>query len=437
MGRQYYYHKTIYHNGLNKSKTIAAMNRRELEYKIELQNKQWAEQWEKKKKAEANKRIAEQKRAERELKAKNDAEAKKYVEQMTREAEVVQQKLDDILYSSLNIGPFDFEKLFDNSVFSVAKPSAPKYLQPNSEPHRTDSKYNEKPSLMTKLSSKKMSLFVQENDELFESDHKKWEEECISINEKNKSLREAYEEELNKWKKAKDDFYENQKQHNQWVIDFKSSVEEGTPEAVSELAQLILKEIIIPIDYYSDYDTEYIEESRNLIIDVVLPSIEHMPTLKAMSYVKSKQEIKETYYTESQIKKKYDGVIYQMVLMIINLMFNINKSFDLIESVVVNGFVNTIDKTTGNDTTICILSVRENKDSFNELNLSMIDPKAWFRKSKGVAAASIATVTPVQPVQTINREDKRFIEGYDVIDSIEEGDNLAAMDWQDFENLIR
>ena len=172
MAKQYYYRKTIYHNGLNKSKTITAANRRELEYKIELQSRQWDEQWEKKKQAEVNKKIAEQKRAERELRAKNDAEAKRYADQMTLDAENVQQQLDSILCSSLNIGPYNFDKLIDNSVFSVAKPITPKYLQPDLEPKREDVKYNEKPSLMIKLSSKKMAAFVQNNDALFEDDHK-------------------------------------------------------------------------------------------------------------------------------------------------------------------------------------------------------------------------------------------------------------------------
>jgi restriction system protein len=37
----------------------------------------------------------------------------------------------------------------------------------------------------------------------------------------------------------------------------------------------------------------------------------------------------------------------------------------------------------------------------------------------------------------ISREDKRFVQGYGVVDTLEEGFNLAAMDWLDFENLIR
>ena len=37
----------------------------------------------------------------------------------------------------------------------------------------------------------------------------------------------------------------------------------------------------------------------------------------------------------------------------------------------------------------------------------------------------------------MNKEDARFIEPYAVAESLDERTNLAAMDWQDFENLIR
>ena len=113
-----------------------------------------------------------------------------------------------------------------------------------------------------------------------------------------------------------------------------------------------------------------------------------------------------------------------------------NKVFDLFDAVVLNGMVNTIDKSTGNEMVACILSVRVNKEKFESLNLASIDAKSWFRSVKGVAAANIANITPVQPIQVLDKEDERFIEGYSVIDSINEGVNLAAIDWKDFENLI-
>ena len=77
------------------------------------------------------------------------------------------------------------------------------------------------------------------------------------------------------------------------------------------------------------------------------------------------------------------------------------------------------------------------KEDFKILNLASIDPRTWFRSAKGIAAAKLSLVAPVPPVIVLNKEDRRFIEGYGVIGNVDDSMNLAAMDWQDFENLIR
>jgi len=40
-------------------------------------------------------------------------------------------------------------------------------------------------------------------------------------------------------------------------------------------------------------------------------------------------------------------------------------------------------------------------------------------------------------LSVLEKKDRRFISAYNVVDDVNESDNLAAMDWQDFENLIR
>jgi restriction system protein len=46
-------------------------------------------------------------------------------------------------------------------------------------------------------------------------------------------------------------------------------------------------------------------------------------------------------------------------------------------------------------------------------------------------------LTPIQPILQISKGDKRFVEGHSVTGEIDNSTNLAAMDWEDFEHLIR
>ncbi|HXC99664.1 MAG TPA: restriction endonuclease, partial [Verrucomicrobiae bacterium] len=77
------------------------------------------------------------------------------------------------------------------------------------------------------------------------------------------------------------------------------------------------------------------------------------------------------------------------------------------------------------------------KKEFLEINLAMVDPKACFKKLKGIGSSKLHSLTAVAPILQLNREDKRFIASREVENQLNEGFNLAAMDWEDFEQLVR
>lgn len=436
MGRGYRYHETIYHKGLNLQKTIGANSRSELRYKIEIQRAQWDERLNKKLESENKKMIAEQKRAEKAEIARNNEKAILYAEELTREASNIQDKLDSLLVNDLTFEKIDFEKLKTFDQYSVPSPSMPMMIPEQREPLRSDDVFNPKPGLLVRLSKSKLEQFNADNDARFNATHNAWYQNEMNNKAQNNLMLEEYNRKLAEWQKNKEEFINQQNEHNIGVDEFKTSVRSGDSDAVDEYVEMLLDKINIPLDYQMGHKIGYTPKNRNIIIDAFFPTIESIPRLKSVSYVKSRQEFKESFFTDNQIAKKYDSIVYQLALVYLNRVFSINNDFDLIDAVVLNGMVNTIDKATGNDTVSCILSVRVNREKFESLNLSSIDPKAWFRSAKGVAAANIANITPVQPIQILDKEDERFIEGYSVIDSINEGVNLAAIDWKDFENLI-
>ena len=94
-------------------------------------------------------------------------------------------------------------------------------------------------------------------------------------------------------------------------------------------------------------------------------------------------------------------------------------------------------KATGQEVNACILSVQGSKDEFLAINLEKVDPKSCFKQLKGVGSSKLHGLSPVAPIIQIDREDTRFVSPYDVVDSVDVQTNLAAMDWLDFENLIR
>jgi restriction system protein len=101
-----------------------------------------------------------------------------------------------------------------------------------------------------------------------------------------------------------------------------------------------------------------------------------------------------------------------------------------------NGYVIYDDPATGRRRRDVILSISAKREELESITLDRVEPEACFRSLRGVAAAKIWELVPVQPLIRFNKYDKRFIPGKEVLDTL--GDtNLATMDWQDFEHFIR
>ncbi len=173
-----------------------------------------------------------------------------------------------------------------------------------------------------------------------------------------------------------------------------------------------------------------------LLLDYELPTQTALPRKKQVRYIANRQEFQDILLSESDFKRLYDNVLYQICLRTLYELFQDDK-LNVINTIIFNGWVKSIDKATGADTHPCIMSVQIKKQDFLALNLMQVDLKACFRSLKGASGGRLIDLSPVRPVLTLNKDDPRFVSGYGVADSLEEKTNLAAMDWLDFENLIR
>ncbi|MBQ5713167.1 MAG: restriction endonuclease [Bacteroidaceae bacterium] len=171
-----------------------------------------------------------------------------------------------------------------------------------------------------------------------------------------------------------------------------------------------------------------------LVVDYDLPNKSDLSDVKEYKYIASSKEIRTKTYTESYIAKRYENVLYSIALRSLYEIFYVDKDNE-IKAVTFNGFVTQINPATGIRERKCILSLQVDREKFSQINLSQVEPKACFKALKGVSAAKLIDITPITPILTLNRKDKRFVAGKEV--SINQGTNLAAMHWEDFEHLVR
>ncbi len=78
---------------------------------------------------------------------------------------------------------------------------------------------------------------------------------------------------------------------------------------------MVLENIKLSFEYDRQVELKLNSENKMLLIDLLLTTVDDIPKLKKVAYIKSKNEFKETYHTETSMKKKYDNIIYQIVSM--------------------------------------------------------------------------------------------------------------------------
>ena len=188
--------------------------------------------------------------------------------------------------------------------------------------------------------------------------------------------------------------------------------------------------------FSGDFRIEYQGAERLLVLDYTLPSPPDMPDLKTCRYVISEDEFRETKISKTELHKLYENACYQLTLAVVYSIFELDGAQN-IDAVAFNGVVSYKDTATGKNTSAVIMSAVFDQDTYSDVDLEHVEPKTCFQRFKGVSASNLVGLAPVAPIVQMNKEDKRFIDSRNETSSAAQGQNIAAMHWEDFEHLIR
>ncbi|HXN97811.1 MAG TPA: restriction endonuclease [Candidatus Acidoferrales bacterium] len=266
--------------------------------------------------------------------------------------------------------------------------------------------------------------------------HSEWKQLCQKIGRENEIAQSEFETALANWKQEAHDFMERQRGYNLGVDEFHFQYLRQSTEALIRYWHEVLTRSAYPDSFPRDCSLSFDPASRILVLDYELPNQGAVSNKKQVKYMASRQEFQDVFLSDSEFRHLYDDVLYRICLKTLYELFQADD-VNVVDSVVFNGWVRSIDKATGADTHPCVMTVHVTKAEFMALNLAQIDLKACFRALKGISGGRLVDLAPVRPVLTLNRDDPRFVGSYDVAGTLDDKTNLAAMDWLDFENLIR
>ncbi|CAN7173953.1 restriction endonuclease [Aminobacter sp. LjRoot7] len=235
---------------------------------------------------------------------------------------------------------------------------------------------------------------------------------------------------------AKQAFFAAQVAVNAKIDRLAAGVRSGDEASVVEHASLVLDESDYDELFEKMFEIEYNRSSKTLLVQYRLPSPDDMPRIKTVRFISATGELKETYISDRELKANYDSVGYQICLRTLHELLEADEH-DNLDRVLFNGYANYVDRASGRDVSATIMSVLVERKAFLEIDLSRVDPKACFKSLKGVSASALSALAPIAPVMKLNKEDRRFIDARDQSEFLDDSTNLAAMDWEDFEHLVR
>lgn len=237
------------------------------------------------------------------------------------------------------------------------------------------------------------------------------------------------------YEQKKASFLKKQGEKNAEIDEFEKAYSAGDREAIIAYCSMVLERSTYPEAIAHDFRVTYSVESKELVVEFDLPRPDVVPSVVEYKYVKARDAIEPKPRKQSEIKDLYQDVIAAIALRTIHEVFEVDESKH-VQVVTFNGYVQTIDPTTGRDIRPCLISVRTTRERFQEIDLSRVDKRACLRNLGAQVSPRPEERIAVKPIVEFNMVDKRFVPGADVISELESRPNLMELTPREFEDLI-
>ncbi|WP_312048797.1 restriction endonuclease [Exiguobacterium profundum] len=417
------YSREIRHDGLNKFRVIRGKSLYEVDQKAEMQLRVWEDQW--------NRVVKRHEEAQ--LKSNKRATAQQLSDQLKKERQLAEEYLILTIKRNKTV---DLRRDLQRRTFDAEEPIAPELESIRQMPDPKAKVYQPIYNIIEQILPFLATNKKEEAKKRYDREHRIWMNEKEEIESRNEGKSNEYQSNYLKWKNDKESFEKNEKERLEFlesVFDNYRTQKEGSIEGYFDY---LLNRFTL-LDYIPiQRNMKYLIDTKTLYIEQYLPSIEELPSTKEIKYVVEGDEFVEIPLSNKFLNEFYDRLIYSLILSYLHLIFS-NDKRNKIDSIAFNGYVDTINKGTGNSETPCIASIFVSREEFESINLEFVNPKTCFKQLKGVGSSKLHTLTSVPPVIKMDWDDDRIIDGKETLSQMDDTTNLAAMDWQDFEHLIR
>ncbi len=224
-------------------------------------------------------------------------------------------------------------------------------------------------------------------------------------------------------------------EHNEAVEAFRQQYHAGEPTSVVRYFTAVLEGDELLEGVPAALQLAFIPESRQLVVERDLPTVEIVPSVASHRYIKAHDRIDTTLRPTKHRHALYISLIAQLALRTLHVILAADTA-KTVDTIVFNGFVDTVDPATGKDVRPCLITLRTSRDALSGIDFAKVDAVACLSRLNAHVSRSPAELLPVRPMVDFNMVDKRFVESSDVLSGLTERPNLMELTPGEFENLI-
>jgi restriction system protein len=216
---------------------------------------------------------------------------------------------------------------------------------------------------------------------------------------------------------------------------FKAAFRAGEPEAILEYFRLVLELSDYPPEFPQDFQLAYLAQDQELVVEYELPSYDVIPTVRAYTYVRRGDSVNQSMRPDKERRELYESVVSQVAIRTIHELYKADAPRHL-ESVVFNGFVNTVNAASGKPERPYRVTVRAFRDKFLDRDFAALTPNRCLQELSARVSPRPDELQGVPPVLKISEVDDGFIEEADILSGLDPRQNLMELSHGDFEGVI-
>ncbi|WP_329374591.1 hypothetical protein OG896_06235 [Streptomyces sp. NBC_00669] len=166
--------------------------------------------------------------------------------------------------------------------------------------------------------------------------------------------------------------------HNAEVAKLINDLAFDVESAIQEYVGIVLSNSLYPEVFPVEHNHVFSLASRELSLEVSVPEPSSMSSVKAYRYVKAKDEITSTNLPVREKKERYANAVWQVAVRCLHEVFEADRA-GKVHSIALAVGVDTVDTATGRPTTVPLVFVAAERETFNSFDLTKVVPQDTLR----------------------------------------------------------